>query len=107
VKKTCPVSARVQLSNGTIIRRHHDHVRNRENDVAEEPVTSVTLSVTKVVLPECDATPPNPGVSDQLEVPESPPAAPTQTPVKTSSLGTRPVRKRAIPGYMKDYLCEL
>ena len=103
VEKTGPVSVRVQLDNGTVIRRHQDHVRSGENDVAEEPVTSMT----PVVLPECDATPSTPGVSDHLEVPKSPPAAPTQTPVRTSSLGARPVRKRARPGYLKDYLCEL
>ena len=51
--------------------------------------------------------PPTPGVSNQLEVPNSSPEAPTQTPVKTSPLGTRPVRKRVRPGYLKDYLCEL
>ena len=111
VEKTGPVSARVQLDNGTVIRRHQDHVRSRENDVAEEPVTSVTPSmtpsVTPVVLPDCDATPSTPAVSDQLEVPKSPPVAPTQTPVRTSSFGARPVRKRARPGYLKDYLCEL
>ena len=107
VEKTGPVSARVQLDNGTVIRRHQDHVRSRENDVAEESATSVTPNVTPVVLPGSDATPPTPGVSDQLEVPKSPPAAPTRTPVKTSRLGTRPVRRRARPGYLRDYLCEL
>ena len=88
------MSARDQLDNGTVIRRHQDHVRRRENDVAEEPVVSVTPSVTPsatpgvtpVVLPEPDATSPTPGVSDQLEVPKSPSAAPTQTPVKKRSL---------------------
>ena len=107
VEKTGPVSARVQLDNGTVIRRHQDHVQSRENDVAEESATRVTPNVTPVVLPDCDATPPTPGVSDQLEVPNTSPEAPTQTPVKTSPLGTRPVRKRVRPGYLKDYLCEL
>ena len=114
VEKTGPVSARVQLDNGTVIRRHQDHLRRPENDVAEEPVVSVapsvtpsvTPGVTSVVLPEPNATSPTPGVSDQLEVPKSPSAAPTQTPVKTSPLVTRPVRKRVRPGYLKDYLCE-
>ena len=102
-----PVSARVQLDDGTVIRRHQDHVQIRENDVAEEPATRATPNVTPVVWPESDAKPPTPGVSDQLEVPKSPQAAPTQTPVKTSPLGTRPVRRRGRPGYLKDYLCEL
>ena len=109
LEKTGPVSARVQLDNWTVIRRHQDHFRRPENDVAEEPVVSVTPnvtpSVTPVVLPERDATSTTPGVSDQLEVPKSPSAAP-QTPVKTTSLVTRPVRKRVRPGYLKDYLCE-
>ena len=76
LEKTGPVSARIQLDNGTVIRRHQDHVRRHEKDVAEEPIVSVTQSVTPsvtpgvtpVVLPEPDATSPTPGVSDQLEV---------------------------------------
>ena len=91
VEKTGPVSARVQLHNRTVIRWHQDHVRCCENDVAEEPVVGMTPSVTPVVLPESDGTPPTPGVSDQLDVPKSPAAVPTQTPVKTSPLVTRPV----------------
>ena len=75
--------------------------------MAGEPATSVTPNATPVVSPDSDATPPTPGVSDQLEVPNSSLEAPTQTPVKTSPLGTRPVRKRVGPGYLKDYLCEL
>ena len=47
-----------------------------------------------------------PGVSDQLEVPKSLLASPTLTRVKTSPLETRPVRKRARPGNLKDYLYE-
>ena len=78
--------------------------------MAEEPVVSVTPSitpsvtpgVTPVVLPEPDATSPTPGViiSDPREVPKSSSAAPTQTPVKTSSLVTRPLPKRVRPGYL-------
>jgi len=75
VEKTGPVSARVQLDNGTVIRRHQDHVRRRKNDVAKEPVISVTPSVTPsvtssvipVTLPEPVAAPPTPGVSDGLK----------------------------------------
>ena len=107
VEKTGPVSARVQLDDGTVIRRHQDHVKSRENDVAAEPATSATPNVTPVVLPESDAKPPTRGVSDKLEVPKSPQAAPTQTPFKTSSVRTRPVRSRARLEYLKDYLCEL
>ena len=106
IEITGPLSVQVQLDNKTVIRRHQDHVQSHENDVAGEPVTSVTPSMISVVLPEGDAAPPTPGVSDHLEVPKSPPAAPTQTPFKASSLGTCPVRKRARPGYLKDYLCE-
>ena len=39
-----------------------------------------------------------PDVNDQLEVPKSPLASPTLTPVKTSPLETRPARKRARAG---------
>ena len=106
VEKTGPVLARVQLDDGTVIRRHQDHVKSVKNDVAEEPATTATPNVTPVVLPKSDTKPPTPGVSDQLEVPKSPQTAPTQTPVKTSPMGTRPVRRRTRPGYLKDYLCE-
>ena len=88
MEKSGPVSAWVQLNNGTVIWQHQDHVQSRENDVAGEPVasmtTSVTTSMTPAVLPESGATPPTPGVRNQLEVPKSPPAAPTLTLVKTS-----------------------
>ncbi len=35
VEKTGPVSTRVQLDNGTVIWRHQNHVRRRENEVLE------------------------------------------------------------------------
>ena len=62
--------------------------------------------VKPVVLPESDTPPTTPSVRDKLKVPKSPLAAPTQTPIKTSPLRTRSVRKKARPGYLKDYLCE-
>lgn len=50
VEKTGPVSARIQLDDGTVIRRHQDHVKSRKNDMAEESATSVPPNVTPVVL---------------------------------------------------------
>ena len=111
VEKTGPVSTCVQLDNGTVIRRHQDHVRRRENEVLEEPVADNTPSVTPMALPEVHVTSPTsptPGVSHQPDVTKSSPATPatpTQTPVESSPPRTRPVRKRAKPGYLKDYLC--
>ena len=111
VEKTGPVSTCVQLDNGTVIRRHQDHVRRRENEVVEEPVADDTPSVTPIALPEVHVTSPTsptPGVSHQPDVTKSSPATPatpTQTPVESSPPRTRPVRKRAKPGYLKDYLC--
>ena len=96
VEKTDPVSTRVQLDNGTVIRQHQDHVKSRKNDVVEESATSAQSNVA----------PSTPDVNNQLEVPKSPQAAPTQTPRKTSPPGTRPVWRRARPRYLKGYLCE-
>ena len=106
-EKTGPVSARVLLDNGTVIRRHQDHLRSRENEVVPKQATSDLPEVVPVVLPESLTAPPTPSVRDQPDVPRSPLAAPGETPVATSLQGTRPVRKRAKPGYLKDYICEL
>ena len=77
----------------------------------KEPVADDTTSVTPIALPEVHVTSPTsptPGVSLQPGVTKSSlatPATPTQTPVESSPPRTRPVRKRARPGYLKDYLC--
>ena len=108
VEKTGPVSTCVQLDNGTVIRRHQDHVRRRENEVVEEPVADDTPSVTPIALPEVHVTSPTPGVSHEPDVTKSSPATPatpTQTPVESSPPRTHPVQKRAKPGYLNDYLC--
>ena len=94
-------------ANGTVIRRHQDHVRSRENEIVAKQATSDLPEVVPVVLPESLMAPPTPSVKDQPDVPRSPLAAPGETPVATSLQGTRPVRKRAKPGYLKDYICEL
>ena len=107
VEKTGPVSTCVQLDNGTVIRRH----QYRENQVMKEPVADHTPSVTPIALPEVHVTSPTsptPGVSHQPDVTKSSPATPatpTQTPVESSPQRTPSVRKRAKPGYLKDYLC--
>ena len=114
VEKTGPVSTRVQLDDGTVIRRHQDHVRRRENEAIQETVGADPSSVTSTALPEADVVLPTPAVSDQAKasvqssVPDSPPsmpATPTHIPVESSPAATRPVRKRVKPGYLKDYLC--
>ena len=79
VEKTGPVSTCVQLDNGTVIRRHQDHVRRGENEVVEEPVADDTPSVTPIALPEVHVTSPTsptPGVSHQPDVTKSSPATP-------------------------------
>ena len=78
-EKTGPVSARVLLDNGTVIRRHQDHVRSRENEVVPKQATSDLPEVVPVVLPESLTAPPTPSVRDQPDVPRSPLAAPGES----------------------------
>ena len=106
VEKTGPVSVRVQLDDGTVIRRHQDHVRNRSNEVVTQQAASDIPEVVPVVLPERVTVPPVIDVSEQPDTPRSPLAITIETPVEASSPRTRPVRKRARPGYLKDYICD-
>lgn len=90
VENTGPVSARVQLENGTVVRRHQDQVRARVNgDEATQSVEEEIPEIMPVVLPE----------QEQLKSPapaEQPPVAPSPKP-------SRPVRSRTRPAYLKDY----
>ncbi|XP_044184326.1 LOW QUALITY PROTEIN: uncharacterized protein K02A2.6-like [Acropora millepora] len=52
VEKTGPVSARIQLDDGTVIRRHQDHVRVRESETATASITSEIPEATPVVISE-------------------------------------------------------
>ena len=100
MKKTGPVSTRVQLDDGTVVRRHQDHIRRRENEVVQDEVRAGDPDVTD----SPSVTPTAPGVSNLVDVPvdssvpKSPPvtpATPSSAPVESSPATTRPVRKRA------------
>ena len=101
------MSVRVQLNNGTVLRRHQDHIRNRSNEVVRQQASSDIPEVVLVVLPESDTAPPITDVSEQPDIPKSPLATTVETPVEANSQRTRPVWNRARPGYLKDYICEL
>ena len=67
----------------------------RLNWTTRSPITTINRNQGCMSRSNCGPlTIDTPGVSDQLKVPKSPIASPTQTPVKTSSLETRPVRKK-------------
>ena len=107
IEKTGPVSVRVQLDDGIVLRRHQDHVRNRSNEVVTQQASSDIPEVVPVVLPESVTAPPITDVSEQPDIPKSPLAATVETPVEANSQRTQPVWNRARSGYLKDYICEL
>ena len=97
VRKTGPVSTEVELEDGTVIRRHQDHIRPRPNPEPTPP------EATK----DQNSVPANPVSTtshDQLEQTERQPAAPPIQPVESSQIKTRPVRNRTRPQYLKDYV---
>ena len=65
-EKTCPVSAKIQLTNGNIGQRHQDHVRARTNPLQtqEDTYNEDTLMVPDPQNPEPDDQP------DQAELPQ-------------------------------------
>ena len=104
VSKTGPVSAQAQLVNGTIVRRHQDHIRHCEQKVVMPLAEGGLPEDVPVVLLE-STTPPIPEFSDSPETPKSSPAVSVEEAVQASSQMSRPVRRRARPEYLKDYVC--
>ena len=105
VDKTGPVSARIQLDDGSVIRRHQDHVRVRGSQPAADTVASEVLEATPMAISipvatsEPDASsPPNTSSPDT-------PKPPSTSPVNLSPKQSRPVRRRVQPAYLKDYQC--
>ena len=50
VDKTGPVSARIQLDDGSVIRRHQDHVRVRGSQPAADTVASEVLEAAPMAI---------------------------------------------------------
>ena len=50
VDKTGPVCARIQLDDGSVIRRHQDHVRVREREPAVDTVASEVLEASPMEI---------------------------------------------------------
>ena len=106
VEKTGPVSARIQLDDGTVIRRHQDHVRVRESETATASITSEIPEATPVVISEPvaifepDASSAN---TNSRESAKSPVASPRGSPMNFSPKQSRPVRRRVPPAYLEDY----
>lgn len=96
VKKTGPVSAHVQLeSTGQVIRRHHDHLRIRTNEVQEtETDIYEAVGLPEPVLPTPVET------SNQPEPVKDSTVVDVTTPAMQK---TRPIRTRQMPKHLNDY----
>ncbi|XP_068756956.1 uncharacterized protein [Montipora capricornis] len=108
VEKTGPVSARIQLDDDTVIRRHQDHVRVRKSEAVAGSITSEISEATPVAISEPvaifepDASSAN---SNSRESAKSPVAPPRGSPMNFSPKRSRPVRRRVRPAYLDDYQC--
>ena len=105
VDKTGPVSARIQLDDGSVIRRHQDHVRVRGSEPAADTVASEVLQATPMAISipvptsEPDAfSQPNTSSPDNSKPPST-------SPVNLRPKQSHPVRRRVQPTYWKDYQC--
>ena len=109
VDKTGPVSARIQLDDGSVIRRHRDHVRVRESKPALDTVGSEVLEAAPMAISipvatsELDAS--SPPKSSSPDTPKPPSTSPVKSPVHLSPKQSRPVRRRVRPAYLEDYHC--
>ena len=105
-EKTGPVSARIQFDDGTVIRRHQDHVRVRESEAAAASITSEIPEATPSAISEPVTTfEPNASSvnTNSRESPKSPVAPPRGSPMIFSPRQSRPVRRRVRPAYLDDY----
>ena len=108
VEETGPGSARIQLDDGTVIRRHQGHVRVRESEAAGASITSEIPEATPVAISEPvaifepDASSPN---TNSRESAKSPVAPPRGSPMNFSPKQSRPVQRRVRPAYLDDYQC--
>ena len=96
------VSARIQLDDGTVIRRHQDHVRVRESEAAAASITSEISEATPVAIFERDASSAN---TNSRESAKSPVAPLRGSPMNFSPKQSRPVQRRVRPAYLDDYQC--
>ena len=109
VDKTGPVSARIQLDDGSVSRRHQDHVRVRESKPALDTVGSEVLEAAPMAISipvatsEPDAS--SPHKSSNPDTPKPPLTSPVKSPVNFNPKQSRPVRRRARPAYLEDYQC--
>ena len=109
VDKTGPVSARIQLDDGSVSRRHQDHVRVRESKPALDTVGSEVLEAAPMAISipvatsEPDASSPPKSSSPDTHKPPS--TSPVKSPVNRSPKQSRPVRRRVRPAYLEDYHC--
>ena len=64
VSKTGPVSGQVKLENRTVVRRHQDHIKNRDQKVVMPSSESDTREEVPVIWPESATAPPTPEFSE-------------------------------------------
>ena len=109
VYKTGPVSARIQLGDGSVIRRHQDHVRVRESKPALDTVGSEVLEAAPMAIsiPVSTSEPDtsSPPKSNSPNTPKPPSTSPFKSPVNLSPKESRPVRRPVRPAYLEDYQC--
>ena len=97
VEKTGPVSARIQLDDGTVIRRHQDHVCVRESEAAAASITSEMPEAAPVAISEPDPTfepDASSANTNSRDSPKSPVASPRESPMNFSPKQSYPVQRR-------------
>ena len=106
MQKTGPVSARIQLDDGTVIRRHQDHVCVRESEAAAASITSEMPEAAPVAISEPDPTfepDASSANTNSRDSPKSPVAPPRESPMNFCPKQSCPVQRRVRPAYLDDY----